>query len=156
MSGTGGKLSRSQQASQGSRSGARGPRGSVRKEGRKEADLGIEHDGAEDAGALHGVAEVVERLLVVLVGAVGEVEAGDAHPGAEQARDHVDGARRRAQRAHDLGLGPPPQHGLLPPRRHRPRRVGWVDLREEGEGGSREGREGKGEGAGAEFVGFKV
>ena len=81
------------------------------------ADLGVEHNGAEDARELHGGAEVVERLLVVLVGAVGEVEARDAHAGAQQARDHLDGPRRRAERADDLGLGTAPRHGLLPPRR---------------------------------------
>jgi len=86
------------------------------------ADLGVEHDGAEDPGAVHGGAEVVERLLVVLVGAVGEVEARDAHAGAQQARDHLDGARGRAERADDLGLGPAPPRGRLPPRRLAARR----------------------------------
>jgi hypothetical protein len=105
--------------------GARRPRGD--REGRERGggtDLGVEHDGAEDPGLLHGGAEVVERLLVVLVGAVGEVEARDAHAGAQQARDHLDGARGRAERADDLGLGPAPPRGCLPPsrlaaRRHR-------------------------------------
>lgn len=39
---------------------------------------------------MHGLAEVVEGLLVVLVGAVGEVEARDVHPGAEQLLEHGD------------------------------------------------------------------
>ena len=104
---------------------ARGGRGD--REGRERGgvggtDLGVEHDGAEDPGAVHGGAEVVERLLVVLVGAVGEVEARDAHAGAQQARDHLDGARGRAERADDLGLGPAPPRGRLPPRRLAARR----------------------------------
>jgi len=61
----------------------------------REGDLGVKHDCAEDAGVVHGLAEVVERLLVVLVGAVGEVEARDAHAGAQQTRAHLDGARGR-------------------------------------------------------------
>jgi hypothetical protein len=54
---------------------------------------------------VHGLAQAVERLLVVLVGAVGEVEARDVHAGAEQLLDHGHGAGRRAERADDLGLG---------------------------------------------------
>jgi hypothetical protein len=58
---------------------------------------------------------------VVLVGAVGEVEARDAHAGTEQARDRLDGARGWAERAHDLGLGPAPRRRRRLPelRRHR-------------------------------------
>ena len=51
---------------------------------------------------------------MVLVGAVGEVEARDAHAGAQQARDHLDGARGRAEGADDLGLGPAPPYLLRP------------------------------------------
>jgi hypothetical protein len=54
---------------------------------------------------VHGLAQAVERLLVVLVGAVGEVEARDVHAGAEQLLDHGHGAGRGAERADDLGLG---------------------------------------------------
>jgi hypothetical protein len=56
---------------------------------------------------VHGLAEVVERLLVVLVGAVGEVEARDVHAGAEQLLEHGHGAGGRAKRAYELGLGHP-------------------------------------------------
>ena len=73
----------------------------------READLGVKHDCAEDAGVVHGLAEVVERLLVVLVGAVGEVEARDVHAGAEQLLEHGHGAGGRAERADELGLGHP-------------------------------------------------
>jgi hypothetical protein len=79
----------------------------VREEREREEDLGVEHDGAEDAGVVHGLAEVVERLLVVLVGAVGEVEARDVHAGAEQLLEHGHGAGGRAERAYELGLGHP-------------------------------------------------
>ena len=51
---------------------------------------------------------------MVLVGAVGEVEARDAHAGAQQARAHLDGARGRAEGADDLGLGPAPPYLLRP------------------------------------------
>jgi len=70
-------------------------------------DLGVKHDGAEDAGVVHGLPEVVERLLVVLVRAVGEVEARDVHAGSEQLLEHGDGAGGRAERADELGLGHP-------------------------------------------------
>jgi hypothetical protein len=56
---------------------------------------------------VHGLAEAVERLLVVLVGAVGEVEARDVHAGAEQLLEHGHGAGGRAERADELGLGQP-------------------------------------------------
>ena len=86
----------------------------MREEGRRDregqgcgVDLGVEHDGAEDAGVVHGLAEAVEGLLVVLVGAVGEVEARDVHPGAEQLLEHGHGAGGRAERADELGPGRP-------------------------------------------------
>ncbi|CAO2044239.1 unnamed protein product, partial [Urochloa humidicola] len=52
----------------------------------------------EDAGVVHGLAEVVERLLVVLVGTVGEVEARDVHAGAEELLEHGHGAGGRSFR----------------------------------------------------------
>lgn len=73
---------------------------------------------------MHGLAEVVEGLLVVLVGAVGEVEARDVHPGAEQLLEHGDGAGGRAERADQLGLGHP-RVVVLQPRQDLPH----VDVR---------------------------
>jgi len=64
-----------------------------RVEGR--VDLSVEHDGADEAGEVHGLSEIVQGLLVVFVGAVREVEARDAHAGAQQTRAHLDGARGR-------------------------------------------------------------
>jgi hypothetical protein len=96
------------------------------------ANLGVEHDGTNDAGDVHSLTEVVECLLVVLVRAVGKVEPRDAHAGAQQARAHLDGARGRAEGADDLGLGPAPPYllGPLGARHCRRRRLG-----DDGEGG---------------------
>lgn len=70
------------------------------------AYLGVKHDGAEDTGVLHGHAEVVERLLVVGMGPVGEVESGDVHAGPEELLDHLNGPGGGAERADDLRLRP--------------------------------------------------
>ena len=55
--------------------------------------LCVEHDGAHDARLPHGQPQVVQRLLVIVVGAVGEVEAGHVHA----APQHL------AQRGHAAG-----------------------------------------------------
>lgn len=44
---------------------------------------------------------------MVLVGAVGEIETGYVHAGAEKLFDHGNGARSGTESADDLGLGPP-------------------------------------------------
>lgn len=54
------------------------------------ACLGVEHDGAENTGVLHGGAEVVEGFLVVLVGPMGEVEARHVHACSQKLLDHWD------------------------------------------------------------------
>ena len=61
--------------------------------------LGVEHDGAENTGVLHGGAEVVEGFLVVLVGPMGEVEASHVHARPQKLLDHWDRARCGPQRA---------------------------------------------------------
>ena len=68
------------------------------------ACLGVEHDGAENTGVLHGGAEVVEGFLVVLVGPMGEVEASHVHARPQKLLDHWDRARCGPQRAHNLRL----------------------------------------------------
>nr|GMD21580.1 hypothetical protein GW17_00044661 [Ipomoea batatas] len=67
--------------------------------------LGVEHDGADNTGVLHGLAEVVERFLVILVRSVGEVEPSDVHAGTEKLLRHRNRAGRRSERADDLRLG---------------------------------------------------
>lgn len=54
---------------------------------------------------MHGSAEIVEGLLVVVVGAMREVEAGDVHASPEKLLDHGGRAGRGAEGADDLGLG---------------------------------------------------
>nr|GLL32592.1 hypothetical protein GW17_00044661 [Ipomoea trifida] len=87
--------------------------------------LGVEHDGADNTGVLHSLAEIVERLLVILVRSVGEVEASDVHAGPEKLLSHRNRAGRRSERADDLRLGALlPNHsavGILS--RHFP----WID-----------------------------
>lgn len=51
---------------------------------------------------------------MVLVGAVREIEPGDAHAGAQEPRAHLHGPRGWAEGAHDLGLGAPPPNLLRP------------------------------------------
>lgn len=78
----------------------------VKQRWREEQNLGVKHDGAEDACILHGSAKVVEGLLMVLVGAVGEIETGYVHAGAEKLLNHGNGATSGTESADDLGLGP--------------------------------------------------
>lgn len=59
-------------------------------------NLGVEHDGAENAGVLHGLAEIIEGFLVVFVRSVREIEASDVHASSEKLLHHGDGARSRA------------------------------------------------------------
>lgn len=75
-----------------------------RKTDRKGSDLGVEHDGAENTGGFHGGSEIVESLLMVFVGPMREVEAGDVHSGHEQLLYHRHRPRCRSQGAHDLRL----------------------------------------------------
>lgn len=72
------------------------------------SDLSVEHDGTLDLGVLHRHPEVIERLLVVLVRPVREIEPGDVHPRPQKLLDHRYRPRRRSQRAHDLRLWDPP------------------------------------------------
>ena len=65
------------------------------------ACLGVEHDGAENTGVLHGGAEVVEGFLVVLVGPMGEVEARHVHARADHPLQDLGGLGGGPQRAHD-------------------------------------------------------
>ena len=58
--------------------------------------LCVEHDGAHDARLAAGGAQVVQRLLVVLVAAVGEVEARDVHAAAQHLAQDGDAARAGA------------------------------------------------------------
>lgn len=57
--------------------------------GRETRDLGIEHEGAEDLSVVHGSAEVVEGLLVVVVSAMGEVKASNIHASPQQLLQHL-------------------------------------------------------------------
>ena len=70
--------------------------------------LSVEHDSSENAGVLHGGAEVVECVLVVFVASMREVEASHVHTGSEKLFDHGDSARSWSQSANDLGLWDPP------------------------------------------------
>lgn len=72
--------------------------------GEKE-DLGVEHDGAEDAGVLHGLFEIIEGFLMVFMRSMGEIESSDIHTRTQQLFGHGDRARRRSQSADDLRLG---------------------------------------------------
>ena len=63
-------------------------------DGKKSRDLGIEHDSSEDVGVLHGNPEIVQGLLVVLVGAMGEIEASHVHASPEKLLQHGNGSRR--------------------------------------------------------------
>jgi hypothetical protein len=74
------------------------------KERKKRSDLGIEHEGAENLSVVHGNPEIVEGLLVVLVSAVREIEAGDVHAGPQKFLEHGHRSGCRTQRAHDLRL----------------------------------------------------
>ena len=83
-------------------------RGFAKEKGFDSSYLCVEHDSGENAGVLHGGAEVVERVLVVFVAAMREVEAGDVHTGSEKLFDHGNSARSWSQSADDLGLWDPP------------------------------------------------
>eukprot|EP00850_Spirogloea_muscicola_P009332 SM000052S17724 [mRNA] locus=s52:295919:301090:- [translate_table: standard] len=60
---------------------------------------------AHDLCGHHRLAESVERLLVVLVRAVREVEASHIHPGAQELLEDGDIAGLGPEGADDLGLG---------------------------------------------------
>jgi hypothetical protein len=49
-------------------------------------NLAVEHDGPKDANAVHGCAEVVELLLVVLAGAMREFEVHTIIAGVRSSR----------------------------------------------------------------------
>jgi len=78
------------------------------RDGKKSRDLGIEYDSREDVGVLHSNPEIVQGLLVVLVGAMGEIEASNVHASSEKLLEHGDGSRSRSQSANDLSLGDTP------------------------------------------------
>ena len=46
----------------------------------KNTYLSIQHDSTENAGVVHGSPEIIEGPLVVIMSAVGKVEASDVHP----------------------------------------------------------------------------
>jgi len=86
---------------------------------KRRRDLGIEHEGAENKrlhevewmredaenlSVVHGNPEIVEGLLVVLVGSVREIEAGDVHAGPQKLLEHGHRPRRRTESADDLRL----------------------------------------------------
>lgn len=74
--------------------------------GEKKGDLGVQHDGAEGLGVEHGRPEIVKGLLVVVMGAMGEVEARYIHTSPQKLLDHFHRPTRWSQRAHYLCLGP--------------------------------------------------
>eukprot|EP00850_Spirogloea_muscicola_P002666 SM000010S04304 [mRNA] locus=s10:854085:859017:+ [translate_table: standard] len=67
--------------------------------------LGIKQYSAHDLSGHHRLAESVERLLVVLVRAVREVEASHIHPGAQELLEDGDIAGLGPKGAYYLGLG---------------------------------------------------
>ena len=83
------------------------------RDGKRCRDLGIEHDSTEDAGVLHSNPEIVQGPLVVLVGAMGEIESSNVHASFEKLLEHGNGSRSRSQSANDLGLGDTPLFIIL-------------------------------------------
>ena len=65
--------------------------------------LDVAHDRHVAADVRGHVADRADGLLVLLVRAVGEVEAEDVHPRGEQACDDLLGARGRTEGGDDLG-----------------------------------------------------
>ena len=64
------------------------------KRGEEGGNLGIEHDGGENLSVVHSNPEIVESLLMVLVSAMGEVEARDVHASPEKLFEHGNSTRR--------------------------------------------------------------
>jgi hypothetical protein len=93
-------------------------------------NLGVEHDGPKDANAVHGCAEVVELLLVVLAGAVGEVEVHDAIAGARSSRRSARSGRACTQSWSWAGAEP----STSSPRASLPSLLDLVEGREGGRG----------------------
>jgi hypothetical protein len=67
--------------------------------------LGIQKNCTQDLGVVHGLAQVVESVLLVIVRSMGKVEPGHVHAGLEQLlqNGHLPGLG--SQSADDLGLG---------------------------------------------------
>lgn len=80
---------------------------------KSERDLRIQHDGAKGFGVGHGSPEIVKGLLVVGMGAMGEVEARHVHTSPQKLLYHFNRPGRRSQRAHYLCLGPFPSSSPL-------------------------------------------
>lgn len=72
----------------------------------EERDLGVQHDGTENAGILNGSTEIVKSFLMILVRAMREVEPSNIHAGNKQLLYHLHRPRRRSQSANYLRLGP--------------------------------------------------
>ena len=60
----------------------------IEKREKRKIDLGIEHKGTEDTGGGHGGVEVRKGFLVILMGAMGEVEPGDIQSGPQELLEH--------------------------------------------------------------------
>jgi hypothetical protein len=93
-------------------------------------NLGVEHDGPKDANAVHGCAEVVELLLVVLAGAVGEFEVHDVIAGARSSRRSARSGRACTQSWSWAGAEP----STPSPRAPLPSLLDLVEGREGGRG----------------------
>ena len=76
-----------------------------RKFGQRRRDLGVKHDGAKDPSVVHSSSEIIQGLLMVLVGAVGEIKPGNIHSSSEKLLQHGDRSRSRANGADNFGLG---------------------------------------------------
>lgn len=73
---------------------------------RDERDLGIQHDGTENPGIVHGGSKIIDRLLVVRVRTVREVESCNVHSRPQKLFQHRHRPRRRPQSADNLRLRP--------------------------------------------------
>jgi len=65
--------------------------------------LQVDQDPDPAAAGIAGLAHGQVGLAVHIVGAVGQVQPGDIHPGIHQFPDLLGRGNRRAQRGHDLG-----------------------------------------------------
>ena len=54
----------------------------------RKMDLGVKHDGAENAGILHSSPEIVQGPLMILMAAMREIEASNIHPSPQQLLYH--------------------------------------------------------------------
>lgn len=51
-------------------------------------DLCIKHNSTEDLSVVHGNLETVQGFLVILMSAMGEIEAGNIHPCSQKLLQH--------------------------------------------------------------------